>query len=403
MSRVRWIPRPRTGTGARASRWRSAPIVSCKAHSIGIIRGSSTSAFRAWAAHFGGLLMQQEMEFWYEQFLGKPPGIGAPTPWHQDEAYWGRTLLDRGVTCWTAFHSRGPGKRLHALRPRRPQTAASASQPTGDGERPAGLRDSTGRGSRRLSDRSGTVTFHHSKTPHMTTGNSSDRWRLVLTQHFRNPGVQGSSGRQLSLASTRETARYRRVSEEVRILRRMRSEREKMLAGELYDPLDPSWSAPRRARDLCQDLNATREAEQEERRRILRELFGAGGDTVWMQPPFFCDYGSNILLGERVFFNFNCVVLDVCRVHDRRLHPVRPRGADLHRHAPDERRAAAAAGVRQADRDRRRTSGSAAGRSSARRADRLAGGHRRRQRGHPRHAGGVFAAGNPCRVIRSIA
>ncbi len=33
-----------------------------------------------------------------------------------------------------------------------------------------------------------------------------------------------------------------------------------------------------------------------------------------MQPPFFCDYGSNIELGERVFFNFNCVVLDVCRV-----------------------------------------------------------------------------------------
>src|SRR5258707_11784161 len=33
-----------------------------------------------------------------------------------------------------------------------------------------------------------------------------------------------------------------------------------------------------------------------------------------MQPPFFCDYGSNILLGERVFFNFNCVVLDVCEV-----------------------------------------------------------------------------------------
>jgi maltose O-acetyltransferase len=95
----------------------------------------------------------------------------------------------------------------------------------------------------------------------------------------------------------------------------MRSEREKMLAGELYDPLDPALVAGReRARDLCQALNATREAEHEERRRILRELFGAGGDTVWMQPPFFCDYGSNIELGERVFFNFNCVVLDVCRV-----------------------------------------------------------------------------------------
>jgi maltose O-acetyltransferase len=88
-----------------------------------------------------------------------------------------------------------------------------------------------------------------------------------------------------------------------------------MLAGELYDPLDPALVRDRdRARDLCRALNATGEADQEERRRIVRELFGAGGESVWMQPPFYCDYGANILLGERVFFNFNCVVLDVCRV-----------------------------------------------------------------------------------------
>jgi maltose O-acetyltransferase len=93
------------------------------------------------------------------------------------------------------------------------------------------------------------------------------------------------------------------------------SEREKMLAGELYDPLDAELAAARvRARDLCQALNATREADEAERRRLLIDLFGAGGDEVWMQPPFFCDYGSNILLGKRVFFNFNCVVLDVCPV-----------------------------------------------------------------------------------------
>ena len=95
----------------------------------------------------------------------------------------------------------------------------------------------------------------------------------------------------------------------------MTTQREKMLAGELYDPLDPELVAGRtRARDLCQALNGTREAQQDERRRILCDLFASGGETVWMQPPFFCDYGSNIELGERVFFNFNCVVLDVCRV-----------------------------------------------------------------------------------------
>ena len=95
----------------------------------------------------------------------------------------------------------------------------------------------------------------------------------------------------------------------------MRTEREKMLAGELYDPFDPELVAAREhARDLCQALNATRDAQQGERRRILLELFGRGGDSVWMQPPFFCDYGTNIELGERVFFNFNCIVLDVCPV-----------------------------------------------------------------------------------------
>src|SRR5262245_22160985 len=95
----------------------------------------------------------------------------------------------------------------------------------------------------------------------------------------------------------------------------MRSERDKMLAGELYDPLDPELVRLRaRARDLCRALNATRDGDEDGRRRILRELLGAGGETVWMQTPFFCDYGANVHLGERVFFNFNCVVLDVCAV-----------------------------------------------------------------------------------------
>ena len=96
----------------------------------------------------------------------------------------------------------------------------------------------------------------------------------------------------------------------------MRTESEKMLTGELYDPMDPELSAARaRARDLCRALNATREAELEERRAVLRQLLAQGGETVWMQqPPFFCDYGTQIELGERVFFNYNCVVLDVCRV-----------------------------------------------------------------------------------------
>src|SRR4030095_5660919 len=69
-----------------------------------------------------------------------------------------------------------------------------------------------------------------------------------------------------------------------------------------------------RSRRYLRALKTSGESQQEERRQFLCELFGRGGDSVWMQPPFFCDYGSNIELGERVFFNFNCIVLDVCRV-----------------------------------------------------------------------------------------
>ena len=95
----------------------------------------------------------------------------------------------------------------------------------------------------------------------------------------------------------------------------MRTEREKMLAGELYDPLDPELAEARlRARDLLAVLNATRERDGLARLQMQTALFGSGGDTVWLQPPFFCDYGTNIQLGEKVFFNFNCVVLDVCEV-----------------------------------------------------------------------------------------
>lgn len=95
----------------------------------------------------------------------------------------------------------------------------------------------------------------------------------------------------------------------------MTSEWNRMLAGELYAPLAPELvQARERARDLCHDLNATRERDQDRRRQILCELLGSGGESVQVQPPFYCDYGSNIHLGRNVYFNFNCVVLDVCEV-----------------------------------------------------------------------------------------
>lgn len=95
----------------------------------------------------------------------------------------------------------------------------------------------------------------------------------------------------------------------------MQSEKTKMLGGELYDPRDPQLCAERRhARLLLKALNDSRDDEQDERARFIKELIPAAGQGVWIEPPFYCDYGSNITLGDNVFFNFNCVVLDVAPV-----------------------------------------------------------------------------------------
>lgn len=94
-----------------------------------------------------------------------------------------------------------------------------------------------------------------------------------------------------------------------------RTEKEKMLSGELYDPRDPQLAAERsRARTLSAAFNAAGEDRVEERLRVLKELVPDSGREVWIEPPFRCDYGSNITIGDRVFFNFDCVILDVARV-----------------------------------------------------------------------------------------
>lgn len=163
--------------------------------------------------------------------------------------------------------------------------------------------------------------------------------------------------------------------------------------------------AGRRARthDLCRAFNATGATDEARRRALLRELLGAGGGEAWIEPPFFCDYGSHIHLGRNVFFNFHCTVLDVCevRIGDHTLFgpgvqlltPLHPLDPVARRHDEYGRpitigndvwvggAALVLAGVRIGD-------GAVIGAGSVVTRD---------------VPPGVFAAGNPCRVIRPVA
>ena len=94
-----------------------------------------------------------------------------------------------------------------------------------------------------------------------------------------------------------------------------RTEKDKMLAGELYDASAPEIQAELTAthRWLAR-YNATLDMDPSDRRELLLERFAAVGDGAVIRPPFHCDYGFNISLGAGVFLNFNCVILDVVKV-----------------------------------------------------------------------------------------
>jgi maltose O-acetyltransferase len=90
-----------------------------------------------------------------------------------------------------------------------------------------------------------------------------------------------------------------------------RTEREKMLAGELYVAADPALTQERRrARRLTRLYNATTEEEPERRLELLRELLGHAGAGITIEPPFHCDYGTYISIGDGFFMNFGGVILD---------------------------------------------------------------------------------------------
>lgn len=95
----------------------------------------------------------------------------------------------------------------------------------------------------------------------------------------------------------------------------MATEKQKMLAGELYVAIGEELAADsRRVAEWMDRYNASIARTQQEYRTLLREMLGEVGEGTYVRPPFHCDYGYNISLGKGVFLNFNCVILDVVKV-----------------------------------------------------------------------------------------
>lgn len=95
----------------------------------------------------------------------------------------------------------------------------------------------------------------------------------------------------------------------------MRTEKHKMLAGELYNAADDELQADQTAAaGWMARYNASAAQPPAQRRALLVERLADVGEGAVIRPPFHCDYGYNIRLGAGVFLNFNCVILDVCEV-----------------------------------------------------------------------------------------
>ena len=154
-------------------------------------REIAETAYRRWLVAFGSALMGRPFAFWYDQFLAKPPGASAPTYWHQDEGYWGRNLDEKGITGWIPLQDVNAengcmqfidgGHWLGVLQHRQVEGVQSDL-----------LTCTVDEAARVICPiRRGDVTFHHSKTPHMTNANTSKGWRKAVTNHMQKIGAGG--------------------------------------------------------------------------------------------------------------------------------------------------------------------------------------------------------------------
>lgn len=95
----------------------------------------------------------------------------------------------------------------------------------------------------------------------------------------------------------------------------MITEKQKMLAGDLYVPNDPELLKEREvARIKTHEYNRTTDVEKTRRVQLLKDLLGSTGENVYMEPNVRVDYGYNIHVGDNFFANFDCTILDVCEV-----------------------------------------------------------------------------------------
>lgn len=93
------------------------------------------------------------------------------------------------------------------------------------------------------------------------------------------------------------------------------TEKEKMLRGKPYKSFEETLLNERQyAKELLFDFNALRPSEIKERNGIIKNLFGKTGESFFIEPPFRCDYGYNIEIGENFYSNYNCIILDCAKV-----------------------------------------------------------------------------------------
>lgn len=94
------------------------------------------------------------------------------------------------------------------------------------------------------------------------------------------------------------------------------TEKEKMLAGMLYNSISCKelFDDRQRCKVLCKEFNDTNPLDEEKKRDLLGKILGKTGTRYWIEPPFICDYGYNISVGENFFANYNLVILDCAEV-----------------------------------------------------------------------------------------